>query len=85
MTGPGGASPVITGRGSIEGGLTKRQDKLLPGTFSCSRNPRTGLSNCTKEPDRLIEETCNETRVYECPCGVETVSTSDGLGARCRT
>jgi hypothetical protein len=33
---------------------------------------------CTKDVDRLVEETCTATLTYECPCGVEVVTLSTG-------
>ena len=39
---------------------------------------------CTRSADRVIERLCTETRTYECPCGVETVTAEGVLVGQCR-
>ncbi len=70
--------------GALEAGLTLRADVALPGTLSCTMNRDTLRTTCSRSADRLVEKTCAETRIYECPCGVETVTTPNGPAAQCK-
>jgi hypothetical protein len=69
--------------GGFETGLTLLLDEAQPGRLSCKV---TALHKtvCTRTPDRLVERLCDETRTYECPCGVETVEVEGERVGQCK-
>jgi hypothetical protein len=70
--------------GEVEGGLIELRDEAQFGKLSCSVPKGFVQPVCTKTPDRLLEKTCTELRVYECPCGVENVTVEGGVAAACK-
>jgi hypothetical protein len=72
--------------GNLESGLTVLRDEAKPGQLRCAPSKIVGGGiTCTKTTDRLIEKLCTETRTYECPCGVESVTVDGALVAQCRS
>ncbi len=71
--------------GYIEGTITDLRDQAKPGVLVCTPSPvKNGLPVCVRGKDQLVEKLCNETRVYDCPCGVESASVDGGLAGYCR-
>ena len=69
--------------GYIENGTIREiVDLGQPGGYSCHQSPIVGGGLvCTKDVDRVIEQTCTATLTYECPCGISYVTFSDGQKA----
>jgi hypothetical protein len=69
--------------GYIENGTIRElEDQGQSGAFHCRPSPIVGGAPiCTKDADRVIEETCTATLTYECPCGISFVTVEGGRQA----
>jgi hypothetical protein len=83
------ANPHLAQRriaGYIESTITDLRDQADPSHLVCKPSLiKGGAPICSMTPDRVIEKLCNETRVYDCPCGVETTMVEGAPAGYCRT
>jgi hypothetical protein len=81
------ANPYVAQKryaGELESGITLLRDQVQNGQFRCTMNPITQLTKCTRSADRLIEQLCDATLTYDCPCGVESVTVDGVVAAQCK-
>lgn len=83
------ANPYVAQRrhtGDPESGIGTLLDQTRTGKLTCTRNPSVpfGPVTCTRSADQLAETLCDATLVYDCPCGIDTVSLDGDLASACR-